>query len=669
MEGMKMRTTYLKVVLVALAVVAVACKKNNDSEISPEGRNLITLTCAYPALNADDATKVMLSPSSGVAQWQVGDKIVIFGKPSSSSSARVVHEIVAEDITDPTVAVFSVDLNGLTADSDCTHDYNVAYPYTEGQQFYYSSGYGAGRARFQNTNQVLLAGYIDGTSIVLNNITAAIAFKVDPAEFDSFIFKGANGDEVVGYTNLLVEMNSSDAPKYRQKYNESNGSAGPQTSISADFAADGSAIVFLPVNNPDTARGANQVSLPNGFTIQLIKDGVVTKYITSTAAVTLSPGHIINLGMLPSESMHDYVVPTTHSNTIGVDMSTATDLSASATANCYIVDGSVAANAGASFKFKAAKGKGGAVLTTINTDDDANDVVVLWETKNTSTAPEKGDIIAAVDYDLQSGDDAYIVFKMPATITPGNALIAAKDAGDNILWSWHIWIPETEIATNTYGIAERAIMDRYLGALTEATQWETSGAADGLSFGLLYQWGRKDPFPNVYDAGSRKAAKVAGTQFAYGTTKMSMAEAIANPTQVNALKDDWNTETNNDLWGGESGKKTINDPCPPGYCVPTAADIVTIINNTPSDLATWACGASVSGTGFTWFKLGDPATVFPNAGFYNYDASYSRAYRSVLWTATKSDDAQAKCKYIYEGPGFASSARKSQGGNVRCIAE
>ena len=656
-----MRTTYLKVVLVALAVVAVACKKNNDSEISPEGRNLITLTCAYPALNADDATKVMLSPSSGVAQWQVGDKIVIFGKPSSSSSARVVHEIVAEDITDPTVAVFSVDLNGLTADSDCTHDYNVAYPYTEGQQFYYSSGYGAGRARFQNTNQVLLAGYIDGTSIVLNNITAAIAFKVDPAEFDSFIFKGANGDEVVGYTNLLVEMNSSDAPKYRQKYNESNGSAGPQTSISADFAADGSAIVFLPVNNPDTARGANQVSLPNGFTIQLIKDGVVTKYITSTAAVTLSPGHIINLGMLPSESMHDYVVPTTHSNTIGVDVSTATDLSASATANCYIVDGSVAANAGASFKFKAAKGKGGAVLTTINTDDDANDVVVLWETKNTSTAPEKGDIIAAVDYDLQSGDDAYIVFKMPATITPGNALIAAKDAGDNILWSWHIWIPETEIANVDAGFAAAGtIMDRNLGALIAMP---TDGA-NVKALGMYYQWGRKDPLCGTKIQGTPSSAMrqyVSGAAADYDTS-------IQNPTVFYYIEgSNWLSTNVTTLWDEGEGKKTQYDPCPPGYKVPVF----------DATYPMWNKDGAAFGTNWTWdgsnayAKYSSATAAFPLGGYLNGIGQGESGFgsRAEVWSATPASSSRGNGMLLRDSAYNAINPYKSQGGNVRCVAE
>lgn len=328
----------------------------------------------------------------------------------------------------------------------------------------------------------------------------------------------------------------------------------------------------------------------------------------------------------------------------------AVNLGKKESANCYIV------TAAGEYKFPAVKG---------NSSESAGAVAkaeILWETVNTKSAPEANSVIASVSY-----ADGFVTFSTPGTLLPGNAVIAAKDASDAILWSWHIWIPATAIETDTYSLAERPIMDRYLGALNIATAWAASADADGTSFGLLYQWGRKDPFPNVYDAGSRSPAKVTGTQFSYGSTKMSMDEAIANPTQINALKDDWNTESSDDLWGAVSGGKTVNDPCPPGYKVPTRADIATIINNTPSELPTWACGADIGGTGYTWFSLGDPTTVFPNAGFYNYDASYSRAYRSVLWSATQDSEALGKCKYIYEGPGFGSSARKSQGGSIRCI--
>ena len=32
---------------------------------------------------------------------------------------------------------------------------------------------------------------------------------------------------------------------------------------------------------------------------------------------------------------------------------------------------------------------------------------------------------------------------------------------------------------------------------------------------------------------------------------------------------DWTDVSNDDYWGGVSGKKTIYDPCPVGYKVPT----------------------------------------------------------------------------------------------------
>ena len=40
----------------------------------------------------------------------------------------------------------------------------------------------------------------------------------------------------------------------------------------------------------------------------------------------------------------------------------------------------------------------------------------------------------------------YISFQVYArTIRQGNAVIAIKDAGDNVLWSWHIWVTDENI--------------------------------------------------------------------------------------------------------------------------------------------------------------------------------------------------------------------------------
>lgn len=82
----------------------------------------------------------------------------------------------------------------------------------------------------------------------------------------------------------------------------------------------------------------------------------------------------------------------------------------------------------------------------------------------------------------------------------GNAVIAFKVNG-TIYWSWHVWVtdnPENGVAytqgfetdINLKPITVQ-YMDRNLGATTDSflgDQWQKSG-------GLMYEWGRKDPFP------------------------------------------------------------------------------------------------------------------------------------------------------------------------------
>ena len=316
----------MKKVIILVAILSIAalfsCQRVNEDVIPEREHDIHTLSVRFPEMRDQNGTKVSLA-TTGKTQWEVGDKLVIFGQPSSSDATkRIVHEIVAGDITNPEVAVFDVDFSGLTPENstdngEFAHEYNVIYPYTEGQQYYYNTGkYNYGRARFQNTNQLLLAGYVsdDLSSIKLSPVTAAITFSVS-GDFDSYIFSGKAGDEVVGYSNLAVEMNSSSAPKYRQKY-KTGGTSGPLTSISGSVNGDGTAVnhIFLPVNarkngasyDLESERYADVVYLPNGFTIQFLKDGVIKKYISSSAPLVMQPGHMINLGVLPAGKLHDY---------------------------------------------------------------------------------------------------------------------------------------------------------------------------------------------------------------------------------------------------------------------------------------------------------------------------------------------------------------------------
>lgn len=169
----------------------------------------------------------------------------------------------------------------------------------------------------------------------------------------------------------------------------------------------------------------------------------------------------------------------------------------------------------------------------------------------------------------------------------GNALVAIKDHTGKILWSWHIWVLKSPPATigNKY-------MDRNLGAL--------SASYDANSFGLLYQWGRKDPFPGgtnsgnlheIYDAGGKRLNNhnglISSEQALYPD---NLAEAIAHPTTYIFGNDqifDWASnypQTNHlheDLWNTSS--KSVYDPCPEGYQV---ADEQTFTMMTSSDLST-----------------------------------------------------------------------------------
>ena len=330
------------------------------------------------------------------------------------------------------------------------------------------------------------------------------------------------------------------------------------------------------------------------------------------------------------------------------------NLSKKGAANSYIVT-----EAG-EYKFWAVKGNSGITI-------DPASVEVLWETWNNGEVVTANSVIASVEL-----VGSYVKFSTPETLKPGNAVIAAKDAGGVILWSWHIWVPETEIVTADYGIYPAPMMDRNLGALVAAT---ADAAAPVESFGLNYQWGRKDPFPGPKAVKSGDNATVAGvavsTKPGNGTTAescMTVEEAIANPTVLGFTQNgDWLPAelADNTLWQNEV--KTMYDPCPPGYRVP-ARDTESAFHSSDLSTATgWQDNAANN-----WFALGDPLAVFPYAG-YRDDYSpggMTHAYdRGAYWTAYASQAPKAYYVNVRSGSAHArAEAGKSRAGSVRCVA-
>lgn len=680
---------------IALCSVCLAVSCERDilviEENTPEETKMITVSCTIADINPDTKVSLTNDGTVGKTSWVEGDEVFFHGEYVGTKDDKVYSCVArAYNVSaDGKSASFDIpDLASPYSSTSYKSTLFAAYPasavteFTGRQHWYYLTS-------FKNTNQYLLGGYnnpeIDeGHSFTFVNLTGALSFKVT-GEFDAYKVVG-NNHEVLAYGNYCVSLaeTSTWGPELRTCY---RGSTAPGPT------SDPKEYVYVKPTDPNWANGMtiNTVYFPgtgndkvspkipwteaanftSGFTILFYKNDVEVKRVSTSSPKNIAIGKYLDLGDI-SDHLYTYVPPVAHNNTIGVNVNTAIDLSASSTANCYIVEKnlySLESVAGQSFKFMAAKGKGGAVITNINTEDEANDVVVLWETQNTATAPTA--IISAVDYDLQEGGNPYIVFKMPDSenLTYGNSIIAAKNSSGEILWTWHIWVPETAIGSDTYSISTPNMMDRNLGALVVA------GNGDIRANGLFYQWGRKDPFVGQGQHGSSTLAAVSGAVKSVNDVEMTIAETIKNPTKFSpAVTPDsdnkkywWPAlaDRSTTLWG-ES--KTTYDPCPPGWHVPTYShsDIFTSSSLTVTFDSANYCATVGS-------------AVFPLAGRLHYsDGSMSdKDVKLMLWSAHGNDSGLSRWFNVYQETKDAVTTtkynhwdeRSAIGASVRCVAE
>ncbi|MEI3461908.1 MAG: DUF4906 domain-containing protein [Bacteroides eggerthii] len=329
---------------------------------------------------------------------------------------------------------------------------------------------------------------------------------------------------------------------------------------------------------------------------------------------------------------------------VGKDLSAA----GTRTANCYVVK---TTDANKWYRFKATvRGNGAQTAEDISYTGaviPAGDKIspvkagLVWETRDNNGT------VHTLDY-VGYSRNGYIVFKL-GSAPEGNAVVAAKDGASKILWSWHIWATAAfdgdNIKEQTYETRPRSgisgyenitkrtfkMMDRNLGAASAMPASKTEAEVI-KTYGLLYQFGRKDPFPGpgemkktgdaelipFYDANGQLVTKGNFSKFLIwsqtpSNKKQDKAAIIAqltyvveNPSMfVMSTNDkatqyggDGNTasynwlwaahryslpwKASNKLWGSglitESGTsnafatkpvtKTIYDPCPYGYHMP-----------------------------------------------------------------------------------------------------
>ena len=343
------------------------------------------------------------------------------------------------------------------------------------------------------------------------------------------------------------------------------------------------------------------------------------------------------------------------------------------TANSYIVS-----EAGY-YKFKAVKGNGTEAVGSASDKDPEGTpttAVVLWETFGTDTAPQKGDLVKAdVEY-----RDGYVYFSTADTYQEGNAVIAVKDdkgiestEDDVILWSWHIWLTDQPAGQN-YNNNAGTMMDRNLGA-TSADPGKVG------ALGLLYQWGRKDPFLGSSFISNRTeaASTVTWSASVESTSETGTIEyAVSHPTTFitcNTANDDWyytDTEnTDNTRWTTSESEKSIYDPCPAGWRVPDGGD---------SGVWSKAKGSSSEyernydsndlGMNFSGDFGTDQTIWYPAAGCrYSDDGSLSIVVNlGFYWSATPSGSFACRLDFGYDGYVYPSNDdNRADGYSVRCL--
>ena len=339
-----------------------------------------------------------------------------------------------------------------------------------------------------------------------------------------------------------------------------------------------------------------------------------------------------------------------------LSVSSATDLSSSGSANCYIVS-----NAGL-YKFKTVKGNSSETVGNVASAS------ILWESFGTSTTPEYFDLIKAFCY-----KDGCIAFQTADTFKEGNAVIAAKDASGEILWSWHIWFTD-QLEGQEYYNGAGTMMDRNLGA-TSATPGDVG------ALGLLYQWGRKDPFLGSSSISSSTTAKSTiswpspvSTNSSRGTVSYVTANPTTFVTADSSSDYDWHySSRNNTLWTTSDKTKSIYDPCPAGWRVPDGGSSGVwskALGSSSSFTQSSLYNSSNKGMNFSG-KFGSASTIwYPASGCRSYsDGGLNGVgYYGRYWSASPRSGSAYSLYFSNVGGVDPSSYNfHANGLSVRCL--
>ena len=311
-----------------------------------------------------------------------------------------------------------------------------------------------------------------------------------------------------------------------------------------------------------------------------------------------------------------------------------------------------------------------------------NAITDPYISKNADCTPAKAELVwqdapsLVTDIKYNNTDNGNISFCVKKnTIRQGNAVIAIKDAGNNVLWSWHIWVTDENIGqtievtnhqsqkykfmpvnlgwcdgrTTTY--AERSCKVKFTAgdASKEVSIKQVSASITTGGNHPYYEWGRKDPFPPSnglfktnkiwYDKDGNAHTESPKTEnLSTGATcimnyilkpDVMQGQSYGDNTYANLWSTDNNVYTAND----ENVIKTIYDPSPVGFKLPPS-NAFTGFTTTGDVTGTFS---QINGTwdsslkGFNFFTDANKTIFFPASGYRDYSNGRVRYVGTGGW--------------------------------------
>ncbi|MBR2114118.1 MAG: hypothetical protein IJ929_05560 [Prevotella sp.] len=490
------------------------------------------------------------------------------------------------------------------------------------------------------------------------------------------------------------------------------------TSVGGEITGTISSWSYRTSSNLGSSWGSWTSSKPSWLTITTnTVDGEPTEFLVTT---TNSTSTTTSKGTGASRTVTGDATLKAASPVSDVDLSmvdnAGVDRASRMTANCYLV------HAPGTYKLPLVYGNaiknGSTNSTAYYTSQTSNTLQRLvnhagsgitdpW-LKNNSATPDGArliweDVKGMISSVGISGD--YLTFTVDEdNIAEGNAVVAATMSG-TVVWSWHIWVtPQTlssttSIATGsrTYQVAPvnvgqvdgliKAGATVYAGDLCQVRATAngitvefqvtakdyTYGGTNYYNPSPYYQWGRKDaerPCTGAYNASGTYAQNPTLVSGAYsiGTTIQNPDNHYYNSSNYGPYNENkYNYWDMNQTSTGNittATVKTVYDPCPPGFCVPTGN--LYYYANSNSGQTAWQS----TPPGRNWTVNGTPI-FFPASGlrYISSGSLSSVGSYGYYWSASAYDSNNGRNLYFNSSGWYWNSNGRAYGFPVRAVAE